>query len=153
VCEIHWKAGLGEQLKSTIRVKNTANKARSFQFTAASFQGPGNPQTLMTVSPATANLAPGQSILLNVTFTPNQVFQPGQTYHGEILIKGAYEQCVCFEFTSLPEGHVECEVEQGDPPIRIRKHEWYDHFQCAEPCFPVEKHQVPVEPDNPVAQS
>jgi hypothetical protein len=144
---------LGEHLKSTIRVTNTARTTRAFNFTATSFHGPGNPQTLMTVSPATANLAPGQSILLNVTFTPNQVFQLGQTYHGEVVIRGAYEQCVCFEFTALPEGHVECEVEQGDPPVRIRKHDWYDHFQCVEPCFPVEKRPDPVHHDNPTEQS
>lgn len=145
VCEIHWEAGPGEPLKATIRVTNTANKPRIFQFEATSFQGPGNPQVQMTVSPANANLAAGQSTVVTVTFTPNQVFQPGQTYHGEVLIKGAYEQCVCFEFTALREGHVECEVEQGDPPLRIRKHDWYDHFQCVEPCFPVEKSDVPVD--------
>jgi hypothetical protein len=153
VCEIHWEAGAGEQLKSIIRVTNTSKKTRSFHFTATSFQGPGDPQVPMTVSPATANLAPSQSTPVTVTFTPTGVFQPGQTYHGEVLIKGAYEQCVCFEFIALREGHVECEVEQGDPPIRIRKHDWYDHFQCAEPCFPQDEPNVPVEQHGPVEQN
>jgi hypothetical protein len=145
VCEIKWQGRAGEQLKSSIRVTNTSKKPRSFHFTANSFQGPGNPQTPLTLSQANANLGPGQSTFINVSFTPNQVFQPGQTYHAEVLIKGAYEQCVCFEFTALREGHVDCEVEQGDPPIRVKAHQWYDHFQCAEPCFPVEDPRVAVD--------
>lgn len=27
-----------------------------------------------------------------------------------------------------------CEVVLGDPPVRIRAHHWYDHFQCTERC-------------------
>lgn len=140
VCEIQWEASPGEHLKSTIRVTNTSEKnARNFHFIATSFQGPGNPQVPLAVSPASANLQPGQSTLITAAFTPTQAFQFGQTYEAEVLIKGAYEQCVCFRFTPVREVEAECEVEQGDTPIRLRRHQWYDHFQCAEPCFPVAK--------------
>ena len=148
VCEIQWEGSPGEHLKSRIRVTNTSNTPRNFQFTATKFHGPGNPQAPLTLSPASATLQPAQSTLINVTFAPNQAFQPGQTYHAEVLIRGAYEQCVCFDFTAFREGHAACEVEQGDPPIRIRKHEWYDHFQCTEPCSPSDKPHVAV--DEPV---
>ena len=145
VCQIKWEGRPGEHLKSTIRVTNTSNKPRNFRFTATTFRGPGSPQAPVTLSPASANLQPAQSTLIKVTFTPNQAFQAGQDYHAEVLIKGAYEQCVCFHFTALREGHAQCEVEQGDPPIRSRKHEWYDHFQCTEPCFPEDKPHVAVD--------
>jgi hypothetical protein len=136
-CEVHWEASPGEHLRSTIRVTNTSEKqTRNFQFTATAFQGPGNPQVRLTVSPSSATLEPGQSALVTAEFTPTDAFQPGQTYKAEVLIEGAYEQCVCFEFEPLREMQAECEVKQGDPPTQLRAHQWFDHFQCAEPCFP-----------------
>lgn len=140
VCEIHWEASPGEHLKSTIRVTNaSATHARNFQFNATSFQGPGNPSVPLAVAPPNATLQPGQSTFITAQFTPTAAFQPGETYHAEVLIQGAYEQCVCFQFTPIREGHAECEVAQGDPPTRLRAHQWYDHFQCSEPCFPARK--------------
>src|SRR5437016_9453378 len=91
VCEIQWEASPGEHLRSTIRVTNTSEKhARNFHFTATSFQGAGNPQVPLVVSPASANLEPGQSTLVTAEFTPTQAFQPGQTYKAEVVIEGSY---------------------------------------------------------------
>ena len=134
VCEIEWHACRGEKLQATISVKNTSKTARLFQFTAAPIMGPGSPAVPIQLSPANANLSPNQSVIVTATLTANDQFQHGQTYTSEVLINGAYEQCVRIIIHVDPEETPHCEVEQGEIPTRIRAHRWYDHFQCEEPC-------------------
>jgi len=133
VCEIRWEAAAGERLRAVVRVTNTSRDDRNFQFWAKGFQV-GNKTVPLTVSPAAERLKAGGSTSVVAEFTPTHDFQAGQTYTAELLIEGAYEQCVCFQFTPVAEVVARCEVEQGDPPIRLRAHHWYDHFRCAEPC-------------------
>jgi len=152
VCKIQWEASPGEHLKTIVRVTNTSEKqVRTFHFTATAFQGPGDPQVPLEISPADATLQPGHSTLITAEFTPTDAFQPGQTYEAEVLIKGAYEQCVCLQFRPLGEVQAECEVKQGDPPIHLRAHQWYDHFQCAEPCFPPSRGYIAPSKTSPIS--
>jgi len=137
VCEIEWRASAGENLKASIRFTNSSKQqTRSFQFSAVPFSGPGNPSTPLTVVPPGATLAPGQSTDISVDFTPTIAFQPGQTYEAEVIIRGAYDQAVCIVFVPESPSHAHCSVEQGDPPVHLHAHQWYDHFQCSEPCYP-----------------
>jgi hypothetical protein len=136
VCEIDWAACRGETLKATIRVTNTGSKPQNFSFQATPFQGPGNPPDQIQLAPTNATLAPGGSTVVQATLTVSGAFQSGQQYTAEILIRGAYEQCVRVNLVVGCEAVCHCEVEQGDIPVRIRAHQWYDHFQCEEPCFP-----------------
>ena len=91
----------------------------------------------LSLSPATLTLQAGQTGIVNAKFTvPNA---PDGDYHAEIVIKGAYEQCVRVRLRIsckkvCGDEHCVCEVVQGDPPVRIRAHHWYHHFQCTEPC-------------------
>jgi hypothetical protein len=62
-------------------------------------------------------------------------------YVAEVFITGSYEQCVELRLGVVPSQKCPpgkprcfCDVVQGDPPVRIRAHRWYDHFQCTEPC-------------------
>jgi len=134
VCEIGWKACRGQRLQATIQVKNTAKVARPFNFTATPFQGPGNPNKAVELAPPNALLQPRQSVTVTVTFTVAPEFQAGQFYYAEVLITGAYEQCVRLLMHIYPEVTPHCVVEQGAIPTRIRAHRWYDHFQCEELC-------------------
>jgi hypothetical protein len=134
VCDIEWRACRGQQLKATIQVRNTARVARPFTFTATPFQGPGNPNVAVDVAPPNAGLKPNQTVVVTVTFTVSPEFQADQFYYGEVLITGAYEQCVRLLLHIRPDVTPHCVVEQGEIPTRIRAHRWYDHFQCEEPC-------------------
>jgi hypothetical protein len=145
-CEIEWEAREGEHLTANIRVTNTAREGRAFQFVPSPFQGPGNPAAPLTVSPPGAELQSGQSVYVPVQFLPDQSFQPGQTYHAELLLIGAYEERVCIVFRPLCNQQSECDVRMGEPPVRRRAHNWYDHFQCAEPCFPSTRTNPPTRP-------
>jgi hypothetical protein len=141
VCHIRWEAAPGQKQQSTIRVTNTSRTVRNFTFSAGPFHGAGNPGGTLSVTPATATLQPGQSIVVSATFTPTSAFQVGETYESEMLIRGGYEQCVCFSLAVVSEQHTHCEVEQADPPLHIKAHHWYDHFQCVEPCFPLHRRE------------
>ena len=134
VCDIEWHACRGQQLKATIQVRNTARVARPFTFTATPFQGPGNPNMAVDLAPPNTVLQPNQTVVVNVTFTVTPEFQAGQYYYGEVVITGAYAQCVRLLMHVRPEETPHCVVDQGEIPTRIRAHRWYHHFQCEEPC-------------------
>ena len=140
VCEIHWKVCPGSTVHAEILVTNTGSQARQFAFSAAPFHGPGNPQTKMQLSPASAQLGRHDSVNVGVDLTVSSEFQSGAQYVAEVRIVGAYEQCVRITLdVSSASSTVDCsprhcEVNAGDLPVRVRAHRWYDHFQCTEPC-------------------
>jgi len=145
VCHICWKACRGGTAQAKIHVTNTGSATRNFTFLATSFSGPGNPTATFQLSPASATLAPNASINVAVSFTVPAEFQPGGHYTAELRIYGVYEQCVCFALDIEPPpakdcGCECCEVKAGDLPVRIRAHQWYEHFQCTEPCVQLLRH-------------
>jgi hypothetical protein len=144
VCEICWKACPRGTAEANIKVINTGTATRNFTFSATPFSGPGNPATTFHVSPASASLAPNASVNVTAAFTVTSEFQPGGRYEAELRVFGAYEQCVRITLDIEPAAKdcaVEhCEVKAGDLPVRIRAHQWYEHFQCTEPCAELLRH-------------
>lgn len=129
VAEVCWEGCLGETQHATVTVKNTGTQARGFTF-AATPLGPAQPQ----VQPASAQLAPGQSVAVQVTVPTHEGFNPGATYSGELTIHGAYEQCVQLKLKiATPQTASVC-VDQGDLPQHVTELKWYRHWQCVEPC-------------------
>jgi len=145
VCDVTWEASPGETPSLTLRLTNASTSTRTFQLQATPFTGPsGSPGTL-TLSPTSLTLQGGQTGIANAKFTVPNV--PEDDYHAEVVIKGAYEQCVQVRLRvrckkACGDEHCTCDVVQGDPPVRIRAHHWYHHFQCTEPCGGGER-QVP----------
>jgi len=137
VCEIRWKACQGGTVQANVQVTNTGSATRNFVFSATPFSGPGNPTAAIQVSPGTATVAPNTSVNVAVSFSVPADFQSGSQYTAEFRVYGAYEQCVCIILRIEPPTSCapeRCEVRAGDIPVRIRAHNWYDHFQCIEPC-------------------
>src|SRR5262249_46017024 len=98
------------------------------------------------LSPASLSLAPGQAGVVRATFTVPRT--PEGDYDAEIVVRGLYEQCVCVTLKvqckkTCGDECCACEVVQGDPPVRIRAHQWYHHFQCTEPCIADVHRQLP----------
>src|SRR5438105_1314561 len=137
VSKMNWKAARGERLNAVIKVTNRSQQARKFTFHAKPFTGEGKELPGPKVTPATAVLQPGESISVTAELTVTEPFQAGAVYESEVVITGSYEQCVCLTLCVDPETVCQCSVEQGDPPVRVRAHQWYDHFQCVELCGPV----------------
>jgi hypothetical protein len=143
VCEVTWEASPGETPGLTVRVTNASKSARTFNLHATPFLGSSGSPGTMTLSAQSLSLAGGSAGSVNATFTIPSV--PEGEYDAEIVVRGAYEQCVSVrlnvkcEKTSGRE-RATCEVVQGDPPVRIRAHHWYDHFQCTESCV---EHRAP----------
>jgi len=142
VCDIGWKGCPNSTVQAMIRVTNTGSSTRNFDFEVTPFSGPGNPKGTVEISPATALLAPHDSVNVAAAFTIPPDFQHAGRYAAEFRIHGAYEQCVRMTLQVEPSTAKccepeHCEVHAGDLPIRIRAHRWYHHFQCSEPCFEV----------------
>ena len=137
VCEVRWEASPGETPSITVRVTNSSKSARTFQVHATPFVGFGGSPGTLSLSPSSLTLQPGHAGIVSANFTVPNV--PEGDYHAEIIVSGAYEQCVHVTLRvqcrkTCGDEHCTCDVVQGDPPVRIRAHHWYDHFQCIEPC-------------------
>jgi len=149
VCEVTWEARPGETPSLTVRATNASSSPRTFHIYATPFAGPGGSPGTIKVAPASLTLQPGNSGVADAKFTvPNT---PEGEYRAEIIVKGAYEQCVCVRLKvqckkTCGDEHCFCDVVQHDPPKRIRAHHWYDHFQCIEPCVEDARH-TPVSHD------
>jgi len=138
VCEVSWEANPGETLGLTLRVSNTSKVARTFTLSATPFTGAGASPGTIALEPTSLSLPTGHSAVVDGTFAVPKV-DTGD-YEAEIMVQGAYEQCVRVVLKvrrdkTCGADRCTCEVVQGDPPVRIRAHQWYDHFQCTEPCF------------------
>lgn len=131
VAEICWEGCACEPQRATVTVRNTGTQARNFTFAAGSL-GPAK----VEVAPPAAQLAPGQAVTLQVVVPGNQGLQEGECYGGELLIRGAYEQCVKLKLCITPSAVPRLEVAQGEVPERITELKWYRHWQCTDPCAP-----------------
>ena len=143
VCDVTWETSPGETPALSIRVTNSSKSARAFQIHATPFVGPGGSPGTLSLSPSNLNVQPGHADIVNAKFSVPNV--PEGDYHAEIVVKGAYEQCVRVTLRvrcrkTCGEEHCSCDVVQGDPPVRIRAHHWYDHFQCTESCVDEGRH-------------
>jgi len=138
VCDVTWEASPGETPGLILRMRNASSGALTFQLHATPFVGAGGSPGTITLAPDSLSLPAGHAGIANATFTvPNL---PEGDYEAEILVQGNYEQCVRVRLRIRCEKtcgveRCTCDVVQGDPPVRIRAHRWYDHFQCTGPCF------------------
>lgn len=139
VCNVSWVATPGESLMLNIRLTNSSRIPRNFALLATPFQGSSASPGTITVAPASLALAAGQTGIATATFAVPTTASEGN-FEAEIVIRGAYEQAICvslqIQCKQICGEHCgACHVVQGDPPVRIRAHQWYHHFQCSEPCI------------------
>jgi hypothetical protein len=137
VCEISWEATTKEQLSCVIKVTNSSDKRQLFEVTALPFPNPAGP---IQITPQQLWLEAGQTAASVATYKVPERLAPG-TYKTKILVAGAYEQCVCVTLQVQDKQYCECHITQGEIPTHTHTHNWYDHFQCEEPCFEPAKHR------------
>jgi len=130
VAEICWDACLGETQRASITVKNTSAQTRAFAFTAGNL-GPAK----VEIVPPAAQIAAGQSVTLQVTVA-GAGLKEGETYTTELLVRGAYEQCVKLKLRVTRTAVPQVDLALGDVPQRITELKWYRHWQCTDPCAP-----------------
>ncbi len=131
VCCICWEGAAGDILHHHIQITNTGKEKRLFSLESIPFPCT---EVAIDVSPAQKNLAPGQSLQAVASLKIPTDFS-GSVYRTEILVKGAYEQCIKVHLQVKPRQDQCCYIEQGEIPERVRAQKWYHHFQCTEPCF------------------
>ena len=137
-CETTWQASPGETVSTLVHVINASKTPRSFQVAATPFSGPNAPAKAIDVSPSAFGLQPeGRAVVAARYAVPDDLIEGD--YYAEIVVRGAWERCVRVLLQvrhrkTCGDDRCACEVEVGDPPVRIRAHHWYHHFQCTEPC-------------------
>ncbi len=151
VCDINWDACRGEHRQHAIRVTNTSKEPIEFILRAKPFSALAGDANLIVLQPDKLILKPGESGVSMASITMPENVSPGG-YDTEILVQGKYEQCVRVHLTINNADHCACEVAQGDIPVRIRAHHWYDHFQCVEPCFEAIHRDRPDHAEGTVAK-
>ncbi len=143
VCDLTWVVTPGGRVEGSLRVTNTGQTGRAFAFRATNLVAAGHdPDITPSLQPDQATLAPGESVLVQVSAAGTDRLQVGRQYTAEIRVAGLYEQCVRVTIDVEAEARPHCDVEQGEMPTRIRAHRWSDHFQCEEPCFEPVTRQV-----------
>ncbi|MFT7774051.1 hypothetical protein [Roseateles sp.] len=148
VAEIDWEACGGEPQRAVINVRNTSKQARDFSFAAGSI-GPAK----VEVQPAGSLLSPGEAVAVHVTVPSTDGLKAGEIYTGELLIRGAYEQCVKLRLRLASPVTATLDVSQGELPQHITELKWYRHWQCVDSCAPSIRGNQPVpgtrEPQQP----
>lgn len=129
IAEICWDGCACEVQRATVTVKNSGAQTRAFSFVAGSL-GPAK----VEVAPPAATLAPGQAVTLQLAVPANQGLKEGETYTGELLVRGAYEQCVRLRLRVGPAAVPHLDLCQGEVPQKITELNWYRHWQCTDPC-------------------
>ncbi|MGR8931912.1 MAG: COG1470 family protein [Gammaproteobacteria bacterium] len=134
--QIHWEAGRGETVQAHVKVTNSGSAAREFTFKAEPLQtgGQGDVPLPVVVEPAQATLQPGQAVTLNLRVAVDQKSSLAACYTGELVIHGGWEQCLKLLLDVSAGCDCVVEIQHGDPGVKVRAHQWYEHYQCTEPC-------------------
>lgn len=100
---ITWKLGRGSLPSASVVVRNEGTSTRTFAFAATPLMGPGPGAAVITVTPASASLAPGMSTHVSLGLAPTAALVSGQEYHAEFTFTGSWQQCVPITARVLPD--------------------------------------------------
>lgn len=131
VCHIYWHGCPGDTLHYQIQLTNTGKIKREFNLTPVNFPCT---EEIPIVEPSKKSLLPEQSLKAKISFTIPTSFGGG-TYKTRIKVAGAYEQYILVCLNVQAQQDCCCAIEQGEIPTHIKSHQWFNHFQCEEPCF------------------
>lgn len=110
---VKFSIGRGAEPEATIVVRNAARVPRQFAFSATELAGPSVGTAALSVSPASALLSPGESVVVHVKLHDSRALSPLQQYQAEVRLRGAYEQVVEVRCVVGRDAYDECVVVQG----------------------------------------
>jgi hypothetical protein len=114
VGEIRWKIQRGAVPEASVLVRNVGSAARTFAFSATPLGGVDPGSARLTLTPASAPLLPGESTLVRVRLEDSLALRACQDYSAELLVRGAWEQCVKVHVHVAADPFDKVAVEQGD---------------------------------------
>jgi hypothetical protein len=115
-------------------VRNVGKVDRAFTFIATPLAGLDAGTASISVTPGSAVLSPGHRVSVQVQLNGSANLTPSQLYTAELLIAGAWEQCVKLHCYIEADPSARCEIEQGEVPKHRHAHHWFDHFLCTDTC-------------------
>lgn len=114
VGHVDWKISRGATGYATLEVRNVGTATRTFEFAATALAGPEPGAAALSVTPATANLKPGERAVVQVKLDGSNALQPCQSYFAEVLITGAWEQAVKVTVEVGADPFASVNLEHGD---------------------------------------
>lgn len=139
---ITWKAQRGVTAQAQVVLRNMGSGARTFNLSTSPLTGIDADTAKLSLSHTTVELAPRQHQLITVKLEDTGGLHPEQVYETHLLVDGFYEDRLPLSVAIESDATAYVRVTQGDPPTRIRAHQWYHHFQCTVPCV---GHTPPIE--------
>lgn len=110
---IGWSIQRGAAATASIRVRNVGAAAREFHFSATPLSGLDGGLASLEVQPNSILLQPSESTLVQLTLKGSLSLRASQTYHAEVLLRGAWEQCFAVSLRVLRDPFDSTSVEQG----------------------------------------
>jgi hypothetical protein len=111
--ELKWKIVPGALPEAAVLVRNVGKSARQFTFSATPLLGVDPGSAKLSVVPATAQLGPGESTVVRVKLDHSIALSACQEYRAEVLIQGAWQQCVEVFIAVSPVPFDQVSVEQS----------------------------------------
>jgi hypothetical protein len=131
---IDWKLQRGVTPEAAITIHNTGASMCTLTFEASPLVGVAAPGAALSLLPDSMQLPAGHTGVLRLRLLHSEALAPGHGYQGSVSIHGFYRQRVDVHAFVQPDAFDHAEIEQGEPPTRLRAHHWHDHFQCTERC-------------------
>lgn len=147
-CTLDWTIAPGDTRVGHIQIKNTSKAYISYSLAATPLEScEGTTETTPQLEPSSGQVAPGESLHVQVSLTADKSWRRGDIYESEIKIRGKYERCVCVHVEVACAQEACCKVEMGDIPKSVHADNWTKHFQCTELCFnPIDSPRVTGQP-------
>jgi hypothetical protein len=94
VAKLVWKIHRGAVPEATLELRNVGKVARTFELSVTPLAGLDAGAARLSVTPASARLEPGRSVIAQVKLEDSALLRSCQVYRAEVLIRGSWEQCV-----------------------------------------------------------
>ncbi len=118
---IRWVFGRGATPEASVVVRNTGKQARTFSFKTTPLAGAGTGTAAITVSPASANLAPGDQTVVKLRLQNSDQLTACQDYRAEFLFSATWERCVKILCSVVKDSTDSCTVSQSGETTGYRK--------------------------------
>jgi hypothetical protein len=131
---IVWEIERGVTPLAHLSLANESKERRVFQLSITPLVGVNAEAAELALSATRIELEPRGHAVLRVQLKDTLALGPSQRYHAALLVDGGKAPRIPITCTIKPDPAAYVEVSQGDLPMRLRAHHWYDHFQCSLPC-------------------
>ena len=132
---IDWRIQRGVAPQAALTIHNKGAEAQRFELTISPLIGVDGAEATIRLEPQALLIDPGESKTARLELDDSLALSPGR-YSTSLRATGLTAPEIRLRCEACPDPSAQFELEQGEPPTRVRAHHWYDHFQCTDSCTP-----------------